>query len=651
MRFKMFSVNKELFIYIFRSCGWVSILYFMALLFALPLEVLMAVIEERIKEYNHIQNLFFIHNSIQFALIVVIPVLLAIFLFRFLQVKQHSDFIHSLPVSRKQIYVHHVVAGILFLLIPILVTALILIVFNWTMDVSQLYTLKDIGFWIGITFILEFFIFSAAVFIGMITGLSALQAVLTYIGLLLPVAVVVLFVTNMNLLLFGFPDHYYLSNLSMKLSPLTLATDIEKINLFSIEIVVYLILAICLCFLSFFLYKNRKNEYVSHAFVFPIVKPVFKYGMITGVMLVSGYYFSETSVTMGWILFGYIFGVVVGFLIAEMVLQKTWRIRLKYRGFSIYVAVVAVLVFIIKLDFIGFEAKVPETVDIKKVYIISNTLDYYDDGNPHLGDEMTFLTEAGNMNNLRKLHEQIIEHGDDEKIGSNWKYPSLSFRYELMNGQMVTREYQLHNYEAFTPFFKKIYESQEFKERFYTLLTISPTDVYRVRISGNGNVERSVQLSDPKEIKKALEAIKTDLSNRTYEKMKGSASDYGRLTFILGDNRQISLNLTGSDYLFNEWLQQSGKEEHIRVKAEDLSYMLVEEYDASKDYSSPTFVPQKNSLKVENVDQKKELLNISTLEESGEYVVLLYYKDNYHMEIRRLSDENVPNFISEHFEK
>ena len=204
MQSKMSLINKELLVYIFRSSGWISLLFLLGLLFSLPLEVLMTVLDERGQFYEIENNLLSIHADIQYALLLVIPVLLAVFLFRFLQVKQLSDFIHSLPLSRKQIYAHHVVAGIIYLLLPILLTAFTLLILHWSMDVSQIYTLTDIGVWLGTIIVLALLIFSASVFIGMITGLSALQAILTYIFLLLPVGLLVLFAENIKFLLFGF---------------------------------------------------------------------------------------------------------------------------------------------------------------------------------------------------------------------------------------------------------------------------------------------------------------------------------------------------------------------------------------------------------------------------------------------------------------
>ena len=296
------------------------------------------------------------------------------------------------------------------MLLPILLTALILLIFHWTLDVSQIYTIKEIGSWMGITFLLEFVIFSVAVLVGMITGLSALQAILTYIVLLLPVGLVVLFVMNMKLLLFGFSGNYYLTSDIWRLSPLTVVAELNKVKLWSVDIFVYFILGVCLLSFSFLLYRKRKHEYVSHAFVFPVVKPIFKYGMTTCVMLLGGFYFSETTEHVGWLVFGYVIGALFGYLVAEMVLQKTWRTKLQLKGFGFYVLVMLAIMVLIKLDIIGFETRVPDMKDIKKVSISKLNTDYYDDQymNAYTNqaeDSFVILTENQNKENLRKLHE------------------------------------------------------------------------------------------------------------------------------------------------------------------------------------------------------------------------------------------------------
>lgn len=120
--------------------------------------------------------------------------------------------------------------GMGFIVLPILLTGSILILFHSAIDIERLYTIPDIWSWMGITFILEALIFSVAVLIGMVTGLSALQGLLTYIFLALPVGLFVLFAANVKFLIAGFSADYYLSANMNAISPLLAATEMEKIT-------------------------------------------------------------------------------------------------------------------------------------------------------------------------------------------------------------------------------------------------------------------------------------------------------------------------------------------------------------------------------------------------------------------------------------
>lgn len=648
MQSKMSWINKELLVYIFRSSGWVSLLYLLGLLFSLPLEVLMLVLDERGQFYDAKNNLLYIHTDIQFALLLVIPVLLAVFLFRFLQVKALSDFIHSLPLSRKQIYAHHVAAGILYLLLPILLTAFTLLILHLSMDVSEIYTLADIGVWLGTIIVLVLLIFSASVFIGMITGLSALQAILTYILLLLPVGLLVLLTENMKFLLFGFSLVSLESDFS-SLSPLTALTNINSVTLFSAANIIYLIIAVCLLFSSYFLYKLRKHEYVSHAFVFPVIKPVFKYGLTMGLMLFGGYYFSETAEGVEWVILGYVLGAVFGYLLAEMVLQKTWRTKLHLKGFGAYILIVLVVIFVIKLDVIGYESRVPELSNIKEVSISNNVNSYHDEIYYDVNLDRTTLKDQRNIQVIQRLHEQIIQHGEDDRLDESPKYPTIVFSYELANGHTLSREYQLSNYKSFKPYFKKIYESQEYKDKFYTLLKISPKDVYRVDITGNGYMPKSLEIRDPKEINKAIEALQTDLANASYEAMVNTKKEYGYISIPLENNRSISMGWKESFQHFNNWIESTGKADQVKLKVEEVSYMIIQEFNPHTDYYEPHFTPEKNALTIKNPDQKKEMFEETSYDGEWKYVVLLYDEGDNQLDLRGLAEEDVPDFVQGHF--
>ena len=87
---------------------------------------------------------------------------------------------------------------------------------------------------------------------------------------------------------------------------------------------------------------------------------------------------------------------------------------------------------------------------------------------------MTTLKDQSNIQAIQRLHEQIIQYGEDDRFNEMPKHPAIVFEYELANGRTLSREYQLSNYKSFKPYFRKIYESQEYKDKFYTLLKMSP---------------------------------------------------------------------------------------------------------------------------------------------------------------------------------
>ncbi|MDF0728516.1 hypothetical protein PY093_17920 [Cytobacillus sp. S13-E01] len=86
----------------------------------------------------------------QIFFLLIIPVLLAIFLFRFLQVKPLADLIHSMPINRECVFNHYLCLGVFFLLIPVLITGLVLIAGRITMDLDQLFPIKSVFYWAAV---------------------------------------------------------------------------------------------------------------------------------------------------------------------------------------------------------------------------------------------------------------------------------------------------------------------------------------------------------------------------------------------------------------------------------------------------------------------------------------------------------------------
>ncbi|WP_340373112.1 DUF6449 domain-containing protein [Peribacillus sp. FSL E2-0218] len=643
--------NRELIIYIFRSTGWIGFLYLIGLMFALPLQILTYILNEK-NEFVEFENLFSSQQMIQFVLVIVIPVLLAIFLFRFLQIKQASDFIHSLPITRRTVYLHMVGMGFLFLALPIIFTGSILILFQSAIDIERLFSLADIWSWMGITFILEAVIFSVAVFIGMITGLSALQGLLTYIFLALPVGLFVLFAANMKFFLTGFSADYYLRTNLTGISPLLAATEMEKITFFSSQTVIYALLTLLLSFLSLVIYQRRKLEHVSQAFVFPKLKPLFQFGLTICMLLFSGFYFSETTGERGWIFFGYVIGSLFGYYLGEIVLQKTWRIKFKLKGYLVFTMIIIVLAIILKIDPIQYKSNIPDKREISQIYIGSSPL-YFEDETTYIGP--TFLKEKGNIEAVTLLHQEIIEKGKTVSVGELNDGQSVFIMYQLKDGKRIAREYHLQNYESYLPLLAKIYESSEYKKTVNELLNVAAKDVTNIRIKASGQVDKSVTIKDGHQLQEAVQALSEDLKNQSLSQMTNSFGDYATIDIYLENNKIIYMNWDSSFTQFSKWMEQTGKADEARLVASDISYILIAKTD-SPIYNSVSAeelarqIEQKpNRLKINTLSEIDTLIANAQVEWSGEYVAVYHYKDSRDVDIKSFSGDHVPDFVLDHF--
>lgn len=643
--------NKELIVYIFRSTGWIGFLYFVGLIFALPLEMLTIILNEN-NEYVEFENLFSSQQMIQFVLVIVIPVLLAIFLFRFLQMKQASDFIHSLPITRRNIYFHMIGTGIGFIGLPILFTGSILILFHSAIDIERLYMIPDIWSWMGITFILEVLIFSVAVLIGMVTGLSALQGLFTYIILVLPVGLFILFAANLKFLVAGFSSDYYLSANMNGISPLLAATEMEKITLFSVDTLIYSILIVLFLFCSLFLYERRKLEHVSQAFVFPKIKPLFKFGLTICMMLFTGLYFSETTGKPGWIFFGYIVGSLLGFYLGEIVLQKTWRIRVNLKGYVAFMVVIIILALILKIDPIQYKGKVPDEKMISQIYI-GNSPIFFEDGTSD--NASTYLKEKENIDVIRLLHQQIIEKGKNVSVGELNDGQSVFLIYELKNGKRLAREYYLQNYDSYLPLLAKIHESSEYKKTVNELLNVSAKDVSKIRITASGQVDKSVTITDGQQLEAAVRALSEDLNNQSFAQMTTSFGDYASIDIHLNNNKIIYMKWDSSYTQFSKWMENTGQAEEARLMADDISYILVaktnpEIYNSNSESElAQQIEQQQNRLKINTVSEIETAIDNAQIGWGGEYSAAFYYKDSRDVDIKSFSGEHIPGFILDHF--
>lgn len=647
---KISLFNKEMILQVGRNIGWISVIYFLALFFAIPLRIMMHYSGDDNRFFMPSEGLFDFEFGIQLIMIITVPVVMAIFLYRFLHVKQAADLMHSLPLKREQIFHFYTLTGFVFLVIPVILIALITVIIHGAFKLELYFQLGDIVSWTGIVILYNAVFFLSGILMAMVTGISVVQGVLTYIMLLFPAGFTLLVIYNLGLLLYGFPSDYFQIRNIEYLSPISHLALLESKSISAKAILLYIVIVIAAYILSLLIYKKRNIESASEAIAFKGLKKVFKFGVVFCMTLLGGMYFDAMQNEFAWLIFGYAAGATIGYFAAEMVLQKTWRVFGSGRGLVSYAVVLAILIMITQA-FAPYEKKVPVLNDIKSV-IYANGI-YSDPNDPYAPKPMF---ERENIEAVREFHKRIIHNEKANEQGMKSQEFSL-FIYELESGDRLVRQYKIDPND-YVPQLKKIYESLEYKHAHNPVFNIKTEDISSIRI--NKNIpDVPLTISDKEKIKQSMSILRKEIEREPYTVNSYPVGNRSSIEIMSGINNYENLELKPSYSSFFTWLEENGMLEEAVVTPNDLEYIVVTneavEADQFKEYQEEELVDRilkaENTLKITDDDQLR-----ASIEKAGygwyneePYNAVFVYKTGNHKEIRTFSDEDVPAFIEQNF--
>jgi ABC-2 type transport system permease protein len=592
-------------------------------MFTVPLELMQLATRDYVV-FEDYKNYLYVNTELQILFLFTIPVAAGLLLFRYLQNEASVDMIHSLPIRRVTLYVSHIMSGLLLLLVPIVLMSCV--TFFVTKSIEEFHSILtplELLSWTGLITLLTCMMFFVTVAVGMMTGMSSAQAILTYIFFFLPIGMVAMVSYNLSFLLFGFSSIFIDEKLTY-LSPFLRFVEIWNTkDPFSIlEIFIYTIIVICSFFIGLGLYKARQLESATDVIAFPFLKPVFKYGVTFCSMTIGGSYFSITgTLNWSWIIFGYISGALIGYIVAEMILQKTWRIfhfRV-FTGFIGYSIIFIIILFSIKTDLIDFEKKLPRMDQISEVYfgdkyemqeLMRNDIEVYSDSKLYIQD-------------VRNLHEYITGKQDLIEAQTDEKYrQDMVITYRLNDGRLFTREYRLP-VQLMKEKLMPVMEADSYKKILpeYTQLQKS---IRLINIVPNGPVGKQVTITDQKEITEFSRVIEKDLLSQTLDDLVQSTSPWGYI--------EISTKAAGEDHSYEgypiewkksydettKWLDEHGYLDDARINIDDLLKAEITKVNLPKDleYYNPDelFISGEQFFTITD----KELLS-KTLEHFTEY--------------------------------
>ena len=380
---------------------------------------------------------------------------LSVMMFDYLHQSASAAALHSFPVTRGKLFRTTVLAGLFFILLPIVLVAVGMAALGFVMPISHgpegtadphvvLSALNCLRFVID-TSVGAFFVFALANLAGIVAGKSIIHALLAY--LLNSIVVIVLWLINMyqNAFILGVQDSD-LVDLAKYTYPFLWYTSERSAPLGVKDIpmmLVFVAVAVIIMILAGALYKIIKLEREQSATVFPLVSDLLVIFLSFCGMSVFGLVFAaivegdNPVLPLKPFLLGCAFGGVISFIVFRMIADSSVRI-IRPRTFVNFIAfcLITAVVFAFTCFDISKQAdRVPQAGDVARVEITAmrpfdNTLE---------------LSESQSIEDVIKLHKALLAHKDrlnnDDDIEDVGPYVQFTMKYKLKNGLTLSRSY------------------------------------------------------------------------------------------------------------------------------------------------------------------------------------------------------------------
>jgi len=617
MTFKVSLFNKGLIASDFKRFWWVSALYGLFLILILPFHHMVqdVPVDNRWARemLQRSLDIFSGQSGLQVILICTVPVIMAVLLYQYLHNGRAAAVLHSLPFNRNTLFCSHSAAGLVLLLLPVMATGLVLMALNTTTHLKEYYSLLNILQWMGLTALFDTLIFSITVFVGMFTGNAVAHIAFTYILQVLPTGLYLLLVENLRYLIYGYASVNHPGNLRHNF-PLMMFTNGTTSDLFTAgTVAAYLLVAALFLAAAAYVYKLRHAEAAGEVIAFPIMRPVFKYGVTACAMLLAGAYFASVSRgAFHIIVSGYVLGSLLGYITAEILLQKSLQVWSSYKGYLGYVALMMVLLLGIATDATGYVHRVPAPEKVKKVYFGTNIGEWIRLEKPNTTTNNTidqsaeyrggnFFEDRDNIKNIILLHRQLLDKPHDNK-GVN-RY----IIYTLDNGAYLARQYYIDE-KQYASLLKPVYESLEYKQARFPVVAQDPAEIKLIEIYDARTSKRPAILAARAEIGEFVARLKQDVLNATFEELTANTDEYVQIKIVYDDEKSVHYTLRPGYRSVIDWLREKGYYENIMLLPEEVEYAILEypiESEAFRTGSAPKRVEIRDRQLI------KELLSIN----------------------------------------
>lgn len=516
-----------------------------------------------------------------------------ILMFNYLQNKKESNFIHSLPITRKELFIGYLLSGIRIIWLTIVVNLPFIIHLtggNILMIVQ----------WFLISTIAILNIYAITVVSGFLSGNILMHLFNTAFFNMMAVVLVAEVNAIFNKMIFGYVSGSMYSKFMTYSNVIGALLNERR----SWGIVIgYGIVTVMILVVSYVLYKKRKIENTGESLVFGWIR----------------FFIMSVTTFMGMILFSIVFnflagnsdntgidtnlivGLILGFITSYIIMwimiyrNRNLFSKKSLKSMAVLAVIFTIILGSIQLDVFGYGSK---TIPVEKVKssgygifmdidtsseeksrfsteIFKDTYENDDVNIDSDGDEGTlkyksyqfipYLSSKENIKSVEKIHSMILSEVKSlkqEDSDEDNKY-NCGLTVKKNNGNVTNRLYPMASmklYKDITKECKKIYESKEFKDK-YRLSNLI-VKIKGVSFVSKGNYQEGPKLSQAK-IASLIKAMDKDFKNRTYEdeckllKQKNDKATYFEFELLKRDS--ITVYVSENDKYTKKWIRENIK--------------------------------------------------------------------------------------------
>lgn len=454
----------------------------------------------------------------------LLALIIAVILYRYMHQKRSVDLFHSLPIGRIPLLSAQYLTGICTILIPLLisfgVTMLLIPIFQLELDSA---IIGDIAAKFGWAAFLAIAAFTFSTLMAVCSG-TTFDMVISTVVINISYPITVFLVTTMiTCILPGLSGLSPSALVLTAFSPFIAAFIPYTWNLFGgsvstsffdINFIAWWIaLTLVMLAASLFLYYKRKSECAESHYAFAIPKNIIRFIATAACGLGLGFILNLVAGT-GTILFlvGVLFGSIAAHLIAEAIYSRGFsQFKKSLIPYAVFLVIFGVGFTGLSTGWFGTDTYIPDAEDVQSVEI-SDGRSYYnyeDTGfcwpanlahgenaiyNPlqqKIGELNTAMTERDLIDAARSYHSSIIQMYRTQfpytmhfSTGSAYQ-----ITYHMKDGHVVTRSYYYPIDSEITvgPFAETLTDPSDYIRQQSILFYIEPSDILDVNVYDDNN--------------------------------------------------------------------------------------------------------------------------------------------------------------------